>query len=476
MRYNLRYKSAKRRGVIAVVVAVSLIAVLGVAALALDGGLLLHNHRNVQSAADAAALAAANDLFANYNANQGTDPLGNAKASALSNAKANGFNNDGVTNTVTVNIPPQSGSFKGKAGYAEVLIQFNQKRGFSSVFGSGDLPVKARAVAHGNPGNIGILILNPHLQGALEIRGNVNIQNNGQLYSNSDNTNPNDSASQGASGSVYVGPGNVNPTVTAGGINVLNSLVNDATVTYTGGGGLNYYTNPIPDPLANIPDPTTSGLPNQGSVTVTSDTTLQPGVYSNITIGSTGSWQWDRHNRNWRWVPGTSPTVTLAPGMYWIDQGGSFTLTAGSIQGTGVTIVNNTQQDSVFGWNNPAQGTINIGPPTVNADGTNSGGTWPTGTTAATYAGISMWVPRSWDQEVHFQSNQNATLSGTWYAQAAEYDIRANGSSVVFNLGNYICDRGEWNQAIGGDSNTGTGTINLNPGTSAATMRPALVE
>lgn len=477
MRYQSGCQSEQRRGVIAVVVAISLIAVMGMAALALDGGLLLHNHRNVQSAADAAALAAAIDLFANYNANQGLDPQGKAKASALANAKANGFNNDGVTNTVTVNIPPQSGSFKGKAGYAEVVIQYNQKRGFSSVFGSGDLLVKARAVAHGNPGNVGILILNNHLQGALEIRGNVNVLNNGQLYSNSDNTSPNDAASEGAMGSVFIGPGNVlNPTLTVGGINVLNSLVNEGTVNYTNNGGLSYYSTPIPDPLVNIPDPTTSGLTNRGSVTITSDKTLQPGVYTSINIGASGSWVWSWTRWRWVWVPGPAPTVTLAPGIYWIDVGGNFTLTAGTVQGTGVMIVNNTQQDTVFGWNNPAQGVINLTPPTVNADGTDSGGTWPTGTSATTYAGISMWVPRTWDEEVHFQSNHNATVSGTWYAHSAEWDIRANGPSVVFNIGNYICDKGEWNQSIGGDANTGTGTININPGTAAATMRPALVE
>jgi hypothetical protein len=356
-----------------------------------------------------------------------------------------------------VNIPPTSGSFAGKAGYAEVIIQFNQKRGFSSIFGSGDLPVKARAVASGKPGNIGILILDPHLQGALEIRGNVNLQNGGQLYSNSDNTIANDSASQGATGSVYVGPG---ITLTAGGINVLKSLVADGTVTYTGNGGLNYYTVPVPDPLANIPEPTTSGLTNNGSVNVTLNTTLYPGIYSNITIGSSSS----------------APTVTLSPGIYYIASNGSFTLNNGTLQGTGVMIVNNTQQNQVFGWSNPAKGTINLTPPTVNADGTNSGGTWPSGTSAATYAGISMWVPRSWNQEVHFQSDHNATVSGTWYAQGAEYDIRANGPSVVFNIGNYICSKGEWNQKIGGDANTGTGTININPGTAAAILRPTLVE
>ena len=61
-----------------------------------------------------------------------------------------------------------------------------------------------------------------------------------------------------------------------------------------------------------------------------------------------------------------------------------------------------------------------------------------------------MWVPRSWNQEVHFQSDHNATATGTWYAQGAEYDIRANGPSVVFNIGNYISNLGEWNQKYGG--------------------------
>ena len=438
----------KRRGAVAPLVAVSLVAMIGVVALALDGGLLLDNHRRVWAGADASALAAADDLFRNYRTNNGLDPSGTARASALSTAAANGYSNDGVNSVVTVNIPPKSGKFVGRAGYAEVIIQFNQKRGFSSFFSSGDLPVSSRAVAAGHTNNIGILILDPHLQGALEIRGNVNLLNDGQLYSNSDNTTPNDAASQGATGSVFVGPG---VSMTAGGINVFNSLVNEGTVGYTNGGGLSTYSTPVPDPLATLPEPTTAGLPNRGSVTITSNTTLQPGVYKNITI--------------------SSGNVTMAPGLYYIDQGGSFSLNSGSLQGTGVMIVNNSQQDSVFGWNNPANGTINLTPPTDT-----SGGVWPAGTTSATYNGVSMWVPRSWNQEVHFQNDRNTTMSGTWYAQHAEYDIRANGPSVVFNLGNYICDLGEWNQKIGGGPNTGTGTINMNPGTAAPTLRPTLVE
>src|SRR5207245_2293908 len=117
-------------------VAISLTAIIGVVAIALDAGLLLDNRRAAQAAADAAALAAADDLFVNYGTNNGLDPHNDAQNSALATAAANGFNNDGVTSVVSVSIPPASGPFKGKAGYAEVIVQFNQSRGFSSLFGS----------------------------------------------------------------------------------------------------------------------------------------------------------------------------------------------------------------------------------------------------------------------------------------------------------------------------------------------------
>src|SRR5215472_2752622 len=99
-------RSAKRRGVIVVLVALCLTAILGIVAIALDGSLLLDQRRGVQAAADAAALAAAIDLYTKYLTNNGLDPTGTAKASGLSVAAANGYKNDGTSSTVTVNIPP----------------------------------------------------------------------------------------------------------------------------------------------------------------------------------------------------------------------------------------------------------------------------------------------------------------------------------------------------------------------------------
>src|SRR6516165_10749316 len=109
----------QRRGTVTVWLIISLGVIFGVLAIGLDGGRLMEERRRVQSAADAAALAAAGDLYQNYVTNQGTDPNGTAQAAALQAAAANGCTNDGVRSVVTVNIPPMCGPFKGQAGYVE---------------------------------------------------------------------------------------------------------------------------------------------------------------------------------------------------------------------------------------------------------------------------------------------------------------------------------------------------------------------
>jgi Flp pilus assembly protein TadG len=113
----MRRGTEQRRGAIAILVAACLVVIFGVVAFAVDGGLLLDNKRKAQAAADAAALAAACDLFTQMQAgSNGNDSSGNAAASAKLTASADGFSNDGTTNTVTVHIPPTSGNFANQAG------------------------------------------------------------------------------------------------------------------------------------------------------------------------------------------------------------------------------------------------------------------------------------------------------------------------------------------------------------------------
>ena len=56
---------------VAIQIAIALVPICGVAAIALDCGAMLDARRRVQAAADAAALAAADDLYQHYATNNG---------------------------------------------------------------------------------------------------------------------------------------------------------------------------------------------------------------------------------------------------------------------------------------------------------------------------------------------------------------------------------------------------------------------
>src|SRR5206468_2079009 len=104
----------------------------------------------------------------------GVDANGQAAQAAFTLAASNGYTNDGKESVVEVNIPPLSGPYTGKASYIEVIVTYNQPRGFSGIFASGTLPVRARSVARGawvKP-NIGVIVLDYQGKGTLNDQGN----------------------------------------------------------------------------------------------------------------------------------------------------------------------------------------------------------------------------------------------------------------------------------------------------------------
>src|SRR5436189_3884928 len=105
-RYSKGARSIRRKPrsrAIVVLIAFCLTLILAFVAIAIDGGGLLDLRRQTQSTADAAALAAAEDLFVNYPKNKGLDS-GTAVARATAIAAANGFANDGTKSIVTVRV------------------------------------------------------------------------------------------------------------------------------------------------------------------------------------------------------------------------------------------------------------------------------------------------------------------------------------------------------------------------------------
>src|SRR5262245_1233727 len=170
--------STRRRGISLILVVVSLVSIFGVLALSLEGGMLLTERRNAQATADPSAFAAASDLYYNWFTYAGVDVPGTARAAAFRTAGYNGYLNDGTETVVTVNIPPLSGDYIGKPGYAEVIVEYYQTRAFSSIFGTDRVPVRARAVAVGMPkaGEFGILVLDPVQKSAFNVGGGAKVE------------------------------------------------------------------------------------------------------------------------------------------------------------------------------------------------------------------------------------------------------------------------------------------------------------
>jgi Flp pilus assembly protein TadG len=377
----------RRRGAAAVQAAVCLTVLLGVMAIVLDGGVLYAERRHAQDVADAAALAGAADLLQHYWPNAGTDPNGTARASALSTAAANGYSNDGTISTVTVNIPPQSGLFVGQAGYVEVLVQWNQSRSFSGLWGSSSLPVTARAVARGllAPSSVGLLVLGPSGT-TVTLKGNatVNIQNGSVVV---DSTGPN----------VFSFSGNSNNTnITGTEIDLVSSSSNlGASTNYFNGPNgtaatINYNQPSTPDPLANLPvPPIPSSVQSTGNLSINSSTTLSPGLYEgNITI---------QGNAN----------VTMNPGIYYV-QGGFTTGGTGSVTANGVLLY--------------VTGAVNL------AGG--GGVTW-TPMSSGIYSGLSIFQSRTSSGGVTLVGNSGWNLQGTIYAPNAQATLSGTSSSAV---------------------------------------------
>src|SRR5687767_7757334 len=90
-------RNGSRRGAILIVVAMSMLGLMGVLVLCIDGGTLQHQKRMAQTAADAGALAGAVEILRNR--------PDSAVASAKSESARNGFPDRVGGNVVTVTYP-----------------------------------------------------------------------------------------------------------------------------------------------------------------------------------------------------------------------------------------------------------------------------------------------------------------------------------------------------------------------------------
>jgi hypothetical protein len=139
---NVR-KRNRESGQSLILVACSLVVLIGMLGLAVDAGYLRYVRRELQTAADAAALAGAMDVY-----------YGSASvlAAGYGASSENGFATGANGVTVTINNPPLHGPFAGTSypTYVEAIVQDTSvPTFFSKIFGVNNVTLSASSVAAG---------------------------------------------------------------------------------------------------------------------------------------------------------------------------------------------------------------------------------------------------------------------------------------------------------------------------------------
>lgn len=131
----LRLRS-RERGSVALLSAISMVALLGFAGMAVDVGYLQWTRLRIQTAADAAVQSAAIEV---------ANSTGNQVAAGRYSAQLNGFTNGVNGASVTINQPPVYGSLAGNTSAVEAVVSETVPTFFMGMFNLGSVNVNARS-------------------------------------------------------------------------------------------------------------------------------------------------------------------------------------------------------------------------------------------------------------------------------------------------------------------------------------------
>ncbi|MGE5250149.1 MAG: TadE/TadG family type IV pilus assembly protein [Bacteroidota bacterium] len=214
-------KTAHRsnRGQVLIIFVFAIIGLIGITGLAVDGTHIFAERRQVQNAADTAAMAGAivkvNGQKDNGWSNAScvtttTSPLPACWSAIVTEAKdraaSNGYTGNLVDSTVEVYVPPISGTYSDCSSYAfdcrdyvQVIIDTNVNTYFARVLGIGQLHNHVEAVAlaryHKKESLFGgnsLVVLDPHettCNGEFTLSGSATVTlDGGGIFVNSDNS------------------------------------------------------------------------------------------------------------------------------------------------------------------------------------------------------------------------------------------------------------------------------------------------
>jgi len=380
---GLGLRPHRRRAFAIVYIATVLLILVGVVGLAADTAYVYLTGQRLQVAADAAALAGAQEV--EYNS---TQAVTNAISAAAANTAAGAaVQLNSATDVQVGNYVRATATFTANtAPYNACKVTANRTTGslggplnliFGPVFGIKTSNVSRTAVAmDAAGGGAGVICLDPTASPALELTGTGSNPNKVAIVDGDMVVDSNSSTAVQWTGHPYVVAANFDITGN-------DIAVNSSSVFPSGQALLNQ--TPTPDPLASLPPPTKPAAAGSGNP-------LPPGYYPNG-LGA----------------------GTLAGGIYWIDNGiilkGNSVLdaTAGCLlylHTGGISMVGNS--------------TIVVAP-----------------LASGTYAGISFYQDRSNTSAVTLKGTTGQTSSGRLYFPAAPVTIQGTPNCFGTQL---ICD------------------------------------
>ena len=382
-----------------VLAAISLSVLMGAMSLAVDAGYVHYRQVQLQTAADAAAIAAGLEL----------GKCSNADCSTMNTAAAQALIEDGITSTtitpssgctistssslaMIINVGPcvqgTSDPNNGNTHMAEVVLTEPQSTFFGSIFGVRTLNLQARAEAGDSYINTANTGGNCVYTQSLEYNSSdvTFTLNNCGLYDNG-NLQTDNGDSVKATSFLYYGtwsPNNCNSSC--------SWTLGDSETQPT------HTTTEQSDPLASLTPPTQPATSSTNTGTPNNGVTLQPGYYPN------------GFNLN------SNVSVTLAAGLYYM--GGSINVNSGAtLTGTGVELYfeNGTLQLN-------SGSTAQLTAPTT------------TSSTTGVTAGMLDWQASNNSSGMAIDSGSSSYFQGVIYLPDAQLTLNS-GSGVTINSG-----------------------------------------
>jgi len=397
---GLKSKPERKRrdesGQALILFALGLAVLLGMAALTIDVGLAYVARRDMQNAADAAAMAGADALLAGQSSVLATN-------AARDLALQNGYDNAAADVTVTIYLPPISGPHSGDSDFIEVIIAHPIDTLLAPAVGVTSFDISARAVAgiDRTPKPYSIITLSHTACQSMQFNGQVNLTITD-------------------AGTLTNSECNVDAFSTNGTINVATAA-NDVVGGWNMTGNSGDVSLPpsraghYDDPLIGVPVPTPTSAPVQTCPTYggkPGTVTLQPGVYD-CTIDTPGQWGLQFEPGDYYITGGIvingGGDVTFGQGLYFLQGQGLIITGNGVVTGDGVTFYIDEGQVTLTG----------------------NGDTHLTAPTSGTYEAIVIFQNRTLTTTVNMSGGAIADGWGAVYAAGAQIHLVGNTGSTL---------------------------------------------